>query len=418
MDTPEQGPGHQSNTPEQSAQFQLDTGAKDTMDREECFYENTGFIPRTKDPFGTDFENALKKGGLLKVKKLSVSSNDRDSIEGESNLAGLGKTPPLPGKKFSRSSSRTSSISDSKTSSLPRQRYDEVGLSTNFGKPVILDQPENSPLVENIFESISFDSPLQNLSPGTIDSFKSTPSKNSAETFSQSKSEPSPENRMNSIDSTFSISSSKNVVQNLVRQFSDDSAEDPYEDIELIHRNLAAEERLTAPEPPPRNSILKPSSVYEELDEDKDALKKDNQTEKLYEENIYNICDTSGDSGKSANLMDNPIEDDHNGARPKIMQSRLTIDIRSKISQWYEEAEKEVERDLSLDISQLEKMASPQPKIRTKFKPSYEHISLATTGKPTLEGEEIFPKPTMTLLRDFDPCFDEEPLEEESSKKT
>ena len=29
--------------------------------------------------------------------------------------------------------------------------------------------------------------------------------------------------------------------------------------------------------------------------------------------------------------------------------------LRKKISDWYEEAEKEVERDLSLDISQLEK---------------------------------------------------------------
>ena len=31
------------------------------------------------------------------------------------------------------------------------------------------------------------------------------------------------------------------------------------------------------------------------------------------------------------------------------------IIVRKKISDWYEEAEKEVERDLSLDISQLEK---------------------------------------------------------------
>ena len=40
------------------------------------------------------------------------------------------------------------------------------------------------------------------------------------------------------------------------------------------------------------------------------------------------------------------------GARPKTCN---TMDIRKKISDWYEEAEKEVERDLSLDISQLEK---------------------------------------------------------------
>ena len=43
------------------------------------------------------------------------------------------------------------------------------------------------------------------------------------------------------------------------------------------------------------------------------------------------------------------------GARPKTCNSSMTMDIRKKISDWYEEAEKEVERDLSLDISQLEK---------------------------------------------------------------
>ena len=43
------------------------------------------------------------------------------------------------------------------------------------------------------------------------------------------------------------------------------------------------------------------------------------------------------------------------GARPKTCNTAMTMDIRKKISDWYEEAEKEVERDLSLDISQLEK---------------------------------------------------------------
>ena len=43
------------------------------------------------------------------------------------------------------------------------------------------------------------------------------------------------------------------------------------------------------------------------------------------------------------------------GARPKTCNTSMTMDIRKKISDWYEEAEKEVERDLSLDISQLEK---------------------------------------------------------------
>jgi len=76
------------------------------------------------------------------------------------------------------------------------------------------------------------------------------------------------------------------------------------------------------------------------------------------------------------------------------------------ISQWYEEAEKEVERDLSLDISLLEERKNQKrPK---KQKAAYEHISMAITGKPILGNGEIVPRPTMTLLRDFDPCFDDE----------
>ena len=66
----------------------------------------------------------------------------------------------------------------------------------------------------------------------------------------------------------------------------------------------------------------------------------------------------------------------------------------------FEEAEKE--RDLSLDLSQLEIR-----KKRSK-KDSYEHVSLAAAGGvdyETIAGTNIVPKPTITLLRNFDPCF-------------
>ena len=66
----------------------------------------------------------------------------------------------------------------------------------------------------------------------------------------------------------------------------------------------------------------------------------------------------------------------------------------------FEEAEKE--RDLSLDLSQLEIR-----KKRSK-KDSYEHVSLAAAGGvdyDTIAGTNIVPKPTITLLRNFDPCF-------------
>ena len=61
-----------------------------------------------------------------------------------------------------------------------------------------------------------------------------------------------------------------------------------------------------------------------------------------------------------------------------------------------------MERDLSLDISQLEKKKTRKPKV------GYEHISLAVTGHPALAGEDqVLSRPTVTLLRDFDPCFDQ-----------
>ena len=52
--------------------------------------------------------------------------------------------------------------------------------------------------------------------------------------------------------------------------------------------------------------------------------------------------------------------------------------------------------------------------IQTKKpKDPYEHISLAVSGRPVLDGQNIVPRPTVTLLRDFDPCFDD--LEEEDN---
>ena len=58
------------------------------------------------------------------------------------------------------------------------------------------------------------------------------------------------------------------------------------------------------PQVPPRNIILKPESVYEEIDQ--------------------------------INLQERPIK------------KANTIDIRNTISQWYDDASDEIERDLSL----------------------------------------------------------------------
>ena len=95
---------------------------------------------------------------------------------------------------------------------------------------------------------------------------------------------------------------------------------------------------------------------------------------------------------------------------PKIFEF---IFFRKKISDWYEEAEKEVERDLSLDISQLENKVKTR-KIRNKE--AYEDVKLANSVNNSSKVMPNSTGPTVTLLRDFDPCFEttEEELDEAS----
>jgi len=356
-----------------------------------------------------DFEESLRRASKVRIKKASFCSIEEDTAGSPRNTVDVicSESPPVPGKKCTRSVSQISrlshqSSSSSKSRNSARYSYDEVSLCSNFGKPVIVKEPD-SPKVDDIFSSVSFISPLTDVSPGRRNLFQSRTN----------------EDTMNSIDSITNSLPSKSK-EYLHFQNSDED-DDPYEDIEEIRRNInkkVSQSSKSAPEPPPRNSILKPESIYE-------------NHEKLAKDNIYSDCDTSGDSAKldvdkNKNLMDaimtneeDILSDDESeneyevadevlrelGARPKTNTARMTIDIRSKVSQWYEEAEKEVERDLSLDISLLEDRNVKRPK---KKRQAYEHISMATTGKPVLEDGEIVPRPTMTLLRDFDPCFDVE----------
>ena len=67
---------------------------------------------------------------------------------------------------------------------------------------------------------------------------------------------------------------------------------------------------------PPRNVILRPDLIYEEIDE-----------------------------------IDSPLG---LGLQQRPVKKADTIDIRNTISQWYDEASDEIERDLSLDLSILE----------------------------------------------------------------
>ena len=99
----------------------------------------------------------------------------------------------------------------------------------------------------------------------------------------------------------------------------------------------------------------------------------------------------------------------------------MTTLIRRKISEWYEEAEKEVERDLSLDISQLEirKLRAKSVPVDHSYDPSVYTVSRGGGGS---EKSSHTQKPTMTLLRTFDPCFDkiekEAVIEEREEEKS
>ena len=367
----------------------------------EHLYENVDLFKRSVDPFGEDFEAALKISKTVRVKKTSCSSFDSSeatsatpSFPATPTKVFASASPPVPIKQCSRSTSRVSrvSVSSSGSDRTPHQRqysYDEVSISSNFKKPVVYVAPP-ADKVYDVFNNISFSSPLTKLDDTTSDRFIENQERN-----------------MNSLESNLSSINLGDKVANYNVDCEDVNVDDPYENIEELRQSLKINPPTStlknppksAPEPPPRNSILKPGRP--------EFLRPD-----VTQENVYSECSTSGPSQTKPEqstlfdrLMNEPSHQTSSslqtnlGAKPK---SNRTIDIRHTVSQWYDDAAEEVERDLSLDIQHLEK-ASVRALPR---KPSYEHVFLATTGR--LEQGEVVPPPTTTLLRDFDPCFDEE----------
>ena len=156
--------------------------------------------------------------------------------------------------------------------------------------------------------------------------------------------------------------------------------EDPYEQIELTRKNII-------PQPAPRRSLTKPlEHIYSDVSDSDTVTLNDSDT--VTSDMVTNV--------EEARLVKQL------GARPK---NTMTMDIRRKISEWYEEAEKEVERDLSLDISQLEirKIRAKSVPVDHSYDPS---VYTVTRGGGGSEKSSYTQKPTMTLLRTFDPCFD------------
>ena len=193
------------------------------------------------------------------------------------------------------------------------------------------------------------------------------------------------------VDDIFTGFSFSSPLKDLSSDVTDHKREDPYEDIELIKNNI--------PQPTPRRSLMVNNSVSERTDVTGNIFRDVREVD-----NCDNI--TYNDSDTVTRDMVNNVEESRVikqlGARPK---NSMTMDIRKKISEWYEEAEKEVERDLTLDISQLE---IRKTRVRSVPVPqSYEHVSYGVRGGGGGGSEKNCPqKPTMTLLRAFDPCFD------------
>ena len=227
-------------------------------------------------------------------------------------------------------------------SSLRKYRYDEVSLSSNFSKPIATPEPVTQQ-GEDIFAGFSFSSPLK-------------------------------------------------------EEFSADvnKRDDPYEQIELTNR------KNIIPQPAPRRLLTKPQEhIYSDVSEvDSDTVTLNDSDTIVFDHE--HECD----SGTVTSDMVANVEEarfvKQLGARPK---NTMTMDIRRKISEWYEEAEKEVERDLSLDISQLEirKIRAKSVPVDHSYDPS---VYTVTRGGGGSEKSSYTQKPTMTLLRTFDPCFD------------
>ena len=161
-------------------------------------------------------------------------------------------------------------------------------------------------------------------------------------------------------------------------------------------------------------------------------------------ENIYTEIEASQgdertkcDTTEHVSLIDMPTDEQDEeddilcqlGARPRIKPRTAlhvkssTIDIRNEIAQWYDEASREVERDMSLDLDVLENVGTnnastaqvsdsdsdESPSDQKEPNHTYEHVALQDPGSKCqlVDGKLVIQpkKPTVTLLRDFDPLL-------------
>ncbi len=206
-----------------------------------------------------------------------------------------------------------------------REPYDEV--TVNFGKPVIQPHPGSVLDHDSIFSSVCFTSPIA----GNGVLIPPVP----APRLSKQQKKPC------------------DIIQDHAQAV---TRPDP-------------ELGQAPPQVPPRNVMLSPETVYEEIRDDANA----------------------GDKYLSLG-----------GAVPRRRKAD-TIDIRNTISQWYDDASDEVARDLSLDLSILDQEA----------------IILEESENEVIEVMQELPRQVQapaTLLRNFDPIFSQDELKSELEK--
>ena len=216
----------------------------------------------------------------------------------------------------------------------PRNGYDEITI--NFGKPVI--QPPSS-ATDDVFASVTFSSPMVNDPGGMVP--------------------PVPAPR---------LSKQKHLAAPTT--------------CDILEETSNADDIFIPQEPPkvpPRNLILRPEVLYQEIEEAADEFPVGDELPSLL------------------------------GARPR--QSKAdTIDIRNTISQWYDEASDEIERDLTLDLSVLElesasKISSVSPPSAIKEEEFEDEIFEENEVKEKgAVGQVVMQNPT--LLRHFDPILE------------
>lgn len=152
----------------------------------------------------------------------------------------------------------------------------------------------------------------------------------------------------------------------------------------------------------------KPEPDYQELSQHNDQ---ETEEEVRNGENIYSEISTGEVPPPLPSILDSAdepetvSEPDNNNEPLRLLKSQ-TIDIRQDVNKLYLDAIKELDRDESLVeyLEQHEKSESKRPFVRSVSKNSYDSVAIPEQKFKIVNGVQV--PIAVTLLKDFDPCFD------------